>query len=69
MFYWMPITMRCPPPVFRESIHRLRSVDDAFRQQLDVKEENHRREIAEITRKNQHEVDTANKHVSNIHIQ
>ncbi|KAI0229637.1 Leucine-rich repeat and coiled-coil domain-containing protein 1 [Lamellibrachia satsuma] len=47
----------------REALEKLRSVDDAFRHQLDLKEENHRRQIEEINGHKQEEVDTANKHV------
>ena len=49
---------------YREAVEKLRTVDDAFRQQLDLKEENHRREMEEMTRRKQQEVDAANKHVS-----
>ena len=48
----------------REAVEKLRTVDDVFRQQLDLKEENHRREMDEMIHRKQEEIDAANKHVS-----
>ncbi|KAK2184799.1 hypothetical protein NP493_252g02019 [Ridgeia piscesae] len=47
----------------REAVEKLRTVDDVFRQQLDLKEENHRREMDEMIHRKQEEIDAANKHV------
>ena len=43
---------------------RIRSMDDAFRQQLDVKEQQHSSEMQRVRLEAQQNVDVANKRVS-----
>ena len=49
---------------FRIAVDRIRSMDDAFRQQLDVKEQQHTAELRRAQHQAQHDVDAANKRVS-----
>ena len=45
------------------AVERLRNVDDAFRKQLDAKEESHQVALQQLAQEKQAEVDLANKRV------
>ena len=49
--------------MFSMAVEKLRSVDDAFRKQLDNKEESYQREIETLRSEKQEEIDLANKRV------
>lgn len=47
----------------RIAIDKLKSMDDAFREQLDKKEEGHQQALEQMVEEKQDEIDVANKRV------
>ena len=50
----------------RTAVDKLRSMDDAFRKQMDSKEANHAAELERLKQQKQEEIDLANQKVSNV---
>ena len=54
----------CVCCVIRIAVDKIKSLDDAFRQQLDVKEQNHSRALSKLQQRADEQVNAANKRVS-----